>query len=111
MNKIFYSVLLIAGMITFAGCESKQLETPQEIPYLSFDKGVVVNSQKVLIEASYQTLLAGETAIEKGQVSLYKTTIFFKDKNYVIFISKEAKAGSVIEFILKNDKLTNIQLY
>jgi hypothetical protein len=111
MKKILYSVFLIVGMMTLAGCGSKQAETPQEIPYLSFDKGVVANSQKVLIDASYQTLLAGETTIGKGQVSLYKTTIFFKDKNYVIFISKEAQSGSVIEFILKNDKLTNIQLY
>lgn len=99
------------GIMTLTGCASKQVEMPQEIPYLSFDKGVVVNSQKVLIEGSYQTLLAGEVIAEKGQVSLYKTTVFFKDKNYVIFISKEAKTGSVIEFILKNDKLTNIQLF
>ena len=109
MKKMFYSCLLTAGMITLTGCGSKQVEPAQEIPYLSFDKGTVVNSQKVLIDGSHQTLLAGETTAEKGQTSLYKTTIFFKDKSYVIFISKEAKTGSIIEFVLKDDKLTNIQ--
>jgi hypothetical protein len=109
VKNILYSALLIAGLMSLSGCGSKEVEPALVVPYLSFDKGTVVNSQKVLIDGSHQTLISGETTAEKGQVSLYKMTIFFKDKSYVIFVSKEAKVGSVIEFILKDEKLTNIQ--
>lgn len=112
MKKV--SMVLLSGVIglVLSGCggsNSPKVEEQQQIPYLNFEKGMVIDSQKVLIDASYKTLLKGEIE-EKGEILLYKTTIFFKDKNYIIFLSKEIKPSSTIEFILKDDKMTNLQI-
>jgi hypothetical protein len=108
MKKILLSSIVAVGLL-MTGCSTSKVE-PEKTPYVVFDKGVISNSEKVLIDSSYQTFLNNEdTNVEKGQKILYKTSIFFKDKNYVIFLSEEMKAGSPIEFILKDEKLTNIQ--
>lgn len=109
MKKVLLS--LSALSLLFVGCGSITQPEPTSnvVPYTTFDIGIIVDSQKVLIDSSYQTPLSGEIiSKENKKITLYKTTVFFKDKNYVIFITNNNMIGSKIEFILKDDKITNI---
>ncbi|MDD2909279.1 MAG: hypothetical protein PHZ26_06065 [Candidatus Gracilibacteria bacterium] len=94
------------------GCSSKAPEpTTQEIVYESFEYASVQYSTKVLIDGKHQTLMKGETP-QKGIVELYRTEIFLKNSRTTksVFLSEKLEEGTVLEYILKNDIFTNLQI-
>lgn len=114
MKKMIGIIGMGLGVLVLTtGCTSSfssKNEQVAQVPYSVYEKAIVVDSQKVLVDGSYETLEAPQIEKRKGEVTLYKTVVFYKDKNTTLFFGREVKVGSHIEFIFKNNEMTNITL-